>query len=92
MGSYDGAEICELVGLYLLNQLSTVIDKSSVGLYRDDGRAAKNNANGPKLDRIRKNIALLKEERLSITIKTNLIETDFLGVTLNLVTKKCFPF
>ena len=37
MGSYDGAELCELVGLYLLNQLSTVIDKSSVGLYRDDG-------------------------------------------------------
>ena len=91
MGSYDGVEIFELVGLYLLNQ-STVIDKSSVGLYRDDGLAAKNNANGPKLDRIRKNIALLKEERLSITIKTNLIETDFLGVTLNLVTKKCFPF
>ena len=63
MGSYDGAEICELVGLYLLNQLSTVIDKSSVGLYRDDGLAAINNANGPKLDRIRKDIlALFKEE------------------------------
>ena len=92
MGSYDGAEICELGGLYLLNQLSTVIDKSSVGLYRDNGLAAKNNANGPKLDRIRKDIALFKEERLSITIETNLIETDFLGVTLNLVTKKCFPF
>ena len=46
MGSYDGAEICELVGLYLLNKLSTVIDKSSVGLYRDDGIAAINNANG----------------------------------------------
>ena len=54
MGSYDGAEICGLVGLYLLNRLSTVIDKSSVGLYRDDGLAAINNANGPKLDRIRK--------------------------------------
>ena len=25
MGSYDGAEICEFVGFYLLNQLSTVI-------------------------------------------------------------------
>ena len=37
MGSYDGAEICEFVGLAFLNQLSTVIDKSSVGLYRDDG-------------------------------------------------------
>ena len=93
MGSYDGAEICELVGLYLLNQLSTVIDKSSVGLYRDDGLAAINNANGPKLDRIRKDIiALFKEEGLSITIETNLIETDFLDVTFNLATEKYFAF
>ena len=61
--SYDGAEICELVGRYLLNQLSAVIDKSSVGLYRDNGLDAINNANGPKLDRIRKDIlALFKEE------------------------------
>ena len=94
MGSYDGAEICELVGLYLLNQLSTVIDKSSVCLYTDsDGLAAINNANGPKLDRIREDIiALFKEEALSITIETNLIETDFLDVTFNLATKKYFPF
>ena len=40
MRSYNAAEICELVGLYLLNQLSTVIDKSSAALYRDDGLAA----------------------------------------------------
>ena len=93
MGSYDGAEISEFVGFYLLNQLSTVIDKSSVGLYRDDGLAAINNANGPKLDRIRKDIiALFKEEGLSITIETNLIETDFLDVTFNLATKKYSPF
>ena len=32
MGSCDGAEICELVGLYLLNGSSAVIDKSSAGL------------------------------------------------------------
>ena len=93
MGSYDEAEICELVGLYLLNRLSTVIDKSSAGLYRDDGLAAINNSNCIKLDRIRKDIiALLKEEGLSITIETNLIETDFLDVTFNLVTKNYFPF
>ena len=62
----------------MLNQLSTVIDKSSVDLYKDDGLAAINNATGPKLDRIGKDIiALIKEERLSITIETNLIETDF---------------
>ena len=34
MGSYDGAEVCELVGLYLLHLLKvTGVD---LGLYRDD--------------------------------------------------------
>ena len=93
MASYDGAEICELAGLYLFNQLSTVIDKSSDGLYRDDGLAAINNANGSNLGKIRKYIiALFKEEGLSITIETTLIDTDFLDVTFILATKKYFPF
>ena len=93
IGSDDGIEIYELVGLYLLNRLSTAINKSGVGLYRDDGLAAINNANGPKLDRVRKDIiALFKEKGLSIIIETNLIETDFLDFTSNLVTKKYFPF
>ena len=38
-GCYDGAEICELVGLYILNTLSSHFDKNDVGLYRDDGLA-----------------------------------------------------
>ena len=89
IGSYDGAEICKLVGLYLLNRLSTVIDKSIVGLYRDDGLAALNNANVQKLDRVKKDvIALFKEGGISITIRANLIETDFLYVIFNLATKK----
>ena len=41
MGAYDGAECCELVGLYLLNKItakgSGVFSKMMVGLYRDDG-------------------------------------------------------
>ena len=37
MGSYDGAEICELVVLYLLKRISTAIDKSTVGLYGPAG-------------------------------------------------------
>ena len=39
MGSCDGAEICELDGLYILNKLSEVVDKRNIGLYRDDGLA-----------------------------------------------------
>ena len=37
MGAYNGAEICRLVGLFLLNSLANKFDKNSVGLYRDDG-------------------------------------------------------
>ena len=53
------------------------------------GLLQQNNANGPNLDRIRKDIiALFKEEGLPITMKTNLTEIDFSDVTLNLATKK----
>ena len=37
MGSYDGAEVCELVGIYLLSLLAKYIDKNDSGSYRDDG-------------------------------------------------------
>ena len=36
-------------------------------------------------------ISIFKNEGLSITIETNLIETDFLDVTFNLLTGKYFP-
>ena len=40
MGSYDGAETCELVGAYLLCQLPNEISRNQIGLYRDDALAA----------------------------------------------------
>ena len=62
--------ICELVGLYLLNRLSSLIDRSIVGLYRGNGLAAMNNANGPKLERIRKDIiALFRDENFQLPSK-----------------------
>ena len=36
MGNFDGAEICELVGIHILSLLSNKLDKQSTGLYRDD--------------------------------------------------------
>ena len=92
MRSYDVAEISGLAGLDL-NRLSTVNDKSSVGLYRDNGLAAINNADGPNLDRIRKDvIALFKEEGLSIIIETNLNERHLLDITFNLQQRNIFLF
>ena len=52
-GSFDGAEVCELVGLYLLNQLKD-ITSGSVGVYRGDGLAILHKYSGPQIDRLRK--------------------------------------
>ena len=54
MGSYDKAEICELVGLFLLHELSTIIPKELAGLYRDDGLTIRRNSSGYSTDRIKK--------------------------------------
>ena len=52
-----------------------------------------NNVNGPQLDGFRKDIIVLfKKKGLSITIETNLIETDFLENIFNRLTNKYFPF
>ena len=39
MGPYDGAEVCELVGIFLLFQLSQHYKREDFGLNRDDGLA-----------------------------------------------------
>ena len=93
MGSYDGREVCEFVRLYLLNKLTPLIGTKNIGLYRDDGLAVIHQVNGPKMDRIRKDvITLFKSEGLSITIDTNVTETDFLDVSCNLEMDKFFPY
>ena len=58
MGSYDGAEICKLLGFYLLKELANIIRKESVGLYRDDGHAMLPNTSGPETERLKKNIRI----------------------------------
>ena len=52
MGVYDGAEVCEIVGFFFLNNLANKFDKNSVHLYRDDGLALFKNINGHRADKI----------------------------------------
>ena len=54
MGSYDGAELCELAGLFMLNEVSNKLDKDNIGLYRDDGLSVFKNYNGHQSDKVRK--------------------------------------
>ena len=85
MGSFGGPEVCGPFGFYLLNKIKPLLAYSNVGLCREDGLTIVHKANGPKFDKFRKDIiSLFKDEGLSITIDTNLIETDFLNVSFNL--------
>ena len=85
MGSYDGAEVCELVGSYALASLPAKYKRKDVGLYRDDGLAVHRGVSGRNADRIRKDlIKHFNDLGLKITIETNLRVTNFLDLTLDL--------
>ena len=92
MGSYDGAEVCELVGLFLLSKLTKRFSKSNIGLYRDDGLAAQK-MSGPEADRARKDLhKIFNDQGLKITVQMNLEQTDFLDVTLDMKTGRFYPY
>ena len=88
MGSFDGAETSELVGLYLLSKVSKIIDNAHLGLYLDDGLALITNCNGRKLDRIR----TFKDEGLKITVELCDDNVDFLDISLNVSDKSHRPY
>ena len=50
MWGFDRVETCKLVGLYILDTLSVLLRKESLGLLWDDGLAVAKNASGPRLD------------------------------------------
>ena len=84
-GSYDGAEVCETVGLFLLSMLEERFGKGYVGLYRDDGLALLPYSSGPAAERSRKDIVKIFDSvHLKITTETNLTSTDFLDNNLDL--------
>ena len=93
MGSFDGAEICELVGLYLLYQMKNEFPMINFGLYRDDGLGVYVDIPGPQIERIKKNIVqLYKRNGLKITININFHQVNFLDVTLELNEDKFWPY
>ena len=85
MESFGDAEVCQLVGIYILCSLAKLINKEDCGLYRDDGLLILRNVNGQQIDRIRKKITkTLKYIGFAIDIETNSKIVDFTGTTFNL--------
>ncbi len=92
MGSYDGAECCELVGLFILNKLCNILQQPNVGLYRDDGLAAVSGS-GPQIERMRKQVfSLFQDIQLKVTIECNITSTEFLDAYFDLKNNTFKPF
>ena len=93
MGSYDGAELCELVGSYLLDLITKEFGKQNIGLYRDDGLSCFENISGPDSEKIKKKLfKIFKCNGLSIAVECNLIVTDILDVTFDLKSATYYPY
>ena len=93
MGSYDGAEVCELIGIYIQSLLTNILSKDNMGLYRDDGLFILRKINKQQTDKIQKKIiSIFKNINFKIEVVTNLIEVDFLDVTFNLENNTYRPY
>ena len=90
MGSLDGAEVCDLVGLYLLSQLSDI--NLDIGLYRDDSLSV-TNSRPRQTELIKKKLCkIFKDNGFNITIEANVKSVNFLDVNLNLETNTYKPY
>lgn len=93
MGAYDGAEICELVGLLILDLMRKHFPEISFGLYRDDGLGALKVTRKSKMEQKRKAIfKMFNKLGLEITIDTNLETVNFLDATLSIKDGKYWPY
>ena len=93
MDSYDGAEICELIGLYVLHLLKKQFGSDCFGLHRDDGLGYLKNLSGPESEKCRKKlIKIFNKCDLMIPFNINLSRTDCLDITLDLDRNIYKPF
>ena len=53
MGAYDDAEICELVGLFIVFIFQQLKKIQKFDLYRDDGLAVVKNMSGPHSEKVK---------------------------------------
>ena len=93
MGTYDDAEVCELVGIFILYLVSLKYNKNNIGLFRDDGLAVFRNISGPQAEKFKKHFQnIFRKTNLNIIVKCNLKIADYLDVTLNLSDGSYKPF
>ena len=91
MGSYDEAEVCELLGLYILDILKKELGHDQIGLFRDDILGCFQSLSGPESQKVKKKLCkIFKQSGVGITVECNLQITDFLDITFDLRTDKYY--
>ena len=86
MGSHDDAEVCELVGLSMLNHLSEKFGKDNVELYRDDGLILVPSTSEKFADKSRKELhAIFNHFGLKITADVSNQTVNFLNITIQYI-------
>ena len=92
MGSYDGCEVCELVGLHILHTIKHTLPSLNFGLYRDDGLATTKQSKTEQENTTKQLHKIFKDLGLKITCKTNLTIVNALDVTLDLHNNRYHPY
>ena len=88
-----GQKFSKLVGSHLLNKSFNIVEKESVGLYRDDRLGVLWNLSGPQTKRKREAIVkVFKEFGLRLTIQASLLIVNFFDIQLNLGTSTDKPY
>ena len=73
MVAYDGAEVWELIDIYMLHLIGKKYDSKNIGLYRDGGLAVFKNVSGPASEKIKEHLQyLFQQKSLQIIIECNL--------------------
>ena len=57
MGSYNGAEVCELISIFMLSLIGNKYNPNNIGLHRNDGLAVFKNTSGPQSEKIKKDFS-----------------------------------
>ena len=86
MGSFHGAKICDLVGLFLLNKITSMVGFGNIGLYRDDGFGIIEQTSGTHRERLKKKIInAFITIGFKIIINIGSTSSDIFDVSLNLL-------
>ena len=84
MGSYNGVEVCELIGIFMLSLIGKKHNPNNIGLYRNDRLAVFKNKSGPQSEKIKKTFQkMFKNKGLDIIDYCNMKIVNYLDVTFN---------